>query len=369
MVLTIIVFLVILSILVLVHEFGHFLVGRINGIKVEEFALGLPFTRSLFSVKTRSGMQLSLYPVLFGGFVRLFGEEKEEKGKQSFSQKSVWQRIAVVAAGVAMNFLLAVGAFYLFLSLTSFRVLVARISEYRFVSPHETAVVITGVAENSPAKSAGIKSGDVVLGYHSLPDFQQAVKSKVGTPIELTLTNLELDKYQKITVVPRVNPPPGEGALGVSISEAIILQYHNGQEKLLSGLLYSWDMFFYNLHVLARFVGKSAQDKDISPLAETVSGPVGIAGVVGEILQLGGKNTVVNLINLLGLLSLSLALMNILPFPALDGGRLVFLLVEAVSGRKVPGKVENLIHQIGMAVLLLLIILISAKDFLKIFSR
>jgi regulator of sigma E protease len=128
-------------------------------------------------------------------------------------------------------------------------------------------------------------------------------------------------------------------------------------------------MFFYNLNVLGRLAGKSAQDKNLAPLAETVSGPVGIAGAVEQILQLGGKDTVLNLINLLGLLSLSLAFMNILPFPALDGGRLVFLLIEAASGKKLPQKIENIVNQAGMGILLLLIILISANDLVKIFWR
>jgi regulator of sigma E protease len=114
MILTVIVFLIILSILVIVHEFGHFIVGKINGIKIEEFALGLPFTKPIFSKKFPDGMKLSLYPLLFGGFVKLLGEEKDEKSRNSFSQKNVWQRIAVVVAGVAMNLILATFALYLF---------------------------------------------------------------------------------------------------------------------------------------------------------------------------------------------------------------------------------------------------------------
>jgi regulator of sigma E protease len=369
MILTALVFLIILSILVLIHEFGHFIVGKLNGIKIEEFALGLPFTKPLLSKKVKGGMKISLYPILFGGFVKLLGEEQEEESKKSFSQKNVWQRISVVVAGVFMNFILAVAAFYLFLSLSGFKVLIAKISDYQFSSPHQAAVVITGVSENSPAKTAGLKTGEVILGFESLPDFQKFVRASAGKEIELKLSDLNLDGQKTVKVTPRINPPAGEGALGVGISEAVAIKYSTSQEKTWSGLTYTKDMFFYNLNVLGRLAGKSAQDKNLAPLAETVSGPVGIAGAVEQILQLGGKDTVLNLINLLGLLSLSLAFMNILPFPALDGGRLVFLLIEAASGKKLPQKIENIVNQAGMGILLLLIILISANDLVKIFWR
>ena len=136
MILTILVFLIILSVLVLVHEFGHFIIGKINGIKIEEFALGLPFTKPLFSKKLKDGMKISLYPLLFGGFVKLLGEDADEKSKNSFSRKTVWQRIAVVIAGVVMNLFLAVFAFYIFLTLSGFKVLIPKLADYKFISPN-----------------------------------------------------------------------------------------------------------------------------------------------------------------------------------------------------------------------------------------
>ena len=160
-------------------------------------------------------------------------------------------------------------------------------------------------------------------------------------------------------VTPRVSPPPGQGALGVAIAEAVAVEYKTPVEKIFSGASYTTDMFVYNIKVLGRR----------ESLSENVSGPVGIAGAVGAILSLGQDQVVAQLLNLLGLLSLSLAFMNILPVPALDGGRLAFLLVEAVFGKKLAAKKENLINQIGMVFLLGLIILVSFNDLKKVFGR
>ncbi len=380
MLLTIVVFLVILSVLVLVHESGHFLVGKLSGMGVEEFALGLPFTKPLWSKKLADGMKLSFYPVLFGGFVKLLGEEPDSaeaspgkgpvKGKY-FYKSNVWQRIAVVVAGVTMNLFLAVAAFYLFLGLSNFRLLVPKLADYNFISPHRNLVVISAVEDNTPAQTAGLSSGEVIVsadntGFSGLVDFQSFVKKHAGEPIKLTLSNLGLTSQRQVTVTPRKNPPAGQGALGIGIAEAYDLEFKTPGQKLTSGLSYAADMFIYNLRVLGSFISLAFKTGNTAPLSESVSGPVGIGAAVGDILQLPWNEAVKQLINLLGLLSLSLAFMNILPIPALDGGRLAFLIVEAVTNKKLAAKYENLINQAGMIILLGLILLISFNDIVKI---
>ena len=177
---------------------------------------------------------------------------------------------------------------------------------------------------------------------------------------------MNFNNKKTVKVIPRKDPPKGQGALGVGIAEAVVLDYSTDQDKAMSGLSYTKDMFVYNLNVVSQLVVQSRKEKNIAPLSENVSGPFGIAEAVSQILKLGGWEAVVSLVNLLGILSLSLAFMNILPFPALDGGRLAFLLVEAFTGKKIPGKIENLINQGGMILLLLLIVLISFNDVVKI---
>lgn len=398
MVATIIVFLLVLSILVLVHELGHFLVGRFFGVGVLEFALGLPFTRPIFSRKLSSGMKISLYPLLFGGFVRLLGEEGEEskqslrsspeaaglksvtqspsnpiKGKY-FYNASVWQRIGVVVAGVVMNFLLAVTLFYGFLALSGFKVLIPRLADYRFLSPSVDRVVVTLVQEGSPAESAGLVEGDVILTangkqFSTLSEFQTYTKSRSGQLMKLELVDVSLSIAKHAEVTPRKDPPAGQGPLGIGIGEGVVVRYQTWPEKVLSGGVYAVDMLAYNLKVLARLGVQTFQTKSFAPLSENVSGPVGIAGAVGSILGLGGNRALVAMFNFVGLLSLSLAFMNILPIPALDGGRLMFLLVEAIFGKKLAAQKENLINQIGMAVLLGLIVLISFSDLAKLLTK
>lgn len=374
--LTVVVFLILLSILVLVHEFGHFIVGKMAGIGVVEFALGLPFTKPLWSKKLKSGMKLSFYPVLFGGFVKLLGEEgpivsPEEREQRvngiEFYKANVWVRVAVVVAGVAMNVVLGIVAFYLFLTLSNFRTLVPRLADYNFVSPSQPAVVILAVEKGSPAEAAGIKADDVVLSadgesFAKLADFQGYIKSRAGSEVDLSLTNLDFGKFEERRIVPRVNPPAGQGALGVGIGPAIAIMFDSPAQRLTSGVTFSYDMLFYNLKVLSGLVMQSFKTHSAAPVADNISGPVGIAKTVGDILGIGGFDALKALVNFLGLLSLSLAFMNILPVPAMDGGRLAFLLIEAVTTKKLASKYENYINQAGMIFLLALIVLISFND-------
>lgn len=380
MVLTVIVFLAVLSILVLVHEFGHFIVGRMFGIGVLEFALGLPFTRPIWSKKLSSGMKISLYPLLFGGFVKLLGEESHETHEihethgAHFYQANVWARIAVVVAGVTMNFLLAIGLFYVFLGLFNYKVLIPRLADYNFLSPNESRVVVTFVQSDSPAKLAGLAEGDVLLSadgrrLDKLIDFQAYTKSRAGYEMTLQLTDETLMSAKQVKVTPRRNPPAGQGPLGLGIADGIMVDYQTPVQKRWSGISYAVDMLGYNLKVLAHLVLTSIRSGNVAPLSENVSGPVGIAGAVGTILGLGGGKALVAMFNFVGLLSLSLAFMNILPIPALDGGRLMFLLFEAFLGKKMAAKKENLVNQIGMVALLGLIVLISFSDLRKVLTR
>ena len=374
MILTIIVFLAVLSLLVLVHEFGHFFVARLAGIGVLEFALGLPFTKPIWSKKLKGGMKISLYPILFGGFVKLLGEESDENLKNSFSRQGVWSRIAVVVAGVTMNFILAIVLFYGFLALSNFKVLVPRLADYHFLSPNENRVVVTAVQDGSPAKITGLVPGDVILSadgkqFTKFVDFQTYTKSRAGFDMTLLVSDETISNRRTVKVTPRKNPPVGQGALGLGIADGIVVSFQTPQEKSLSGLTYAVDMLGYNLQVIGHLGAASFKSRDVAPLSENVSGPVGIAGAVGTILGLGGSKAIVAMLNFVGLLSLSLGFMNILPFPALDGGRLAFLLVEAFTGRKLAAKKENLINQIGMLALLGLIILISFNDLKRVFGK
>ncbi len=380
---TIIVFLLVLSALVLIHEFGHFIVAKRAGIGVLEFALGLPFTKPIWSKKLKSGMRLSFYPVLFGGFVKLKGEDAQPSGAgvnedevagKRFFEAPVWTRISVVVAGVIMNLLLAITIFYIFLGVSGFRSLIPKLAPYNFISPSKVAVVVVGVEKGSPAADKGLIIGDVVesvdgKSFAERSAFQSYVKSKSGVPIKLALTDLLLTEEKIVNLTPRVNPPKGQGAMGIGIGEGYILYYDTVPQKLISGIEYSIDMLGYNLVVISHLVSSAWQTGNAELVTDNVSGPVGIATSVGDILGLGGRDAAVGMLNLLGVLSLSLAFMNILPIPAMDGGRLAFLLVEALFGKKMAAEKENMINQVGFVLLLGLIILISYNDVVRLFKR
>lgn len=379
MILTAVVFFIILSVLVLIHEFGHFIVGRMAGMGVLEFALGLPFTKPLWSKKLKNGMKLSLYPLVFGGFVKLLGEEGERgevagvKGKHFYSA-GVWQRIAVVVAGVVMNFLLAVVVFYVFLAVSNYKVLVPRLADYRFLSPTQTMIVVTGVSVDSPAQKAGLGFGDLIYSadgqqFFQISDFQKYIAQRGGQSVELMIYDETFSRSRIVQTVPRFNPPKGQGPLGIGIGEGVLINFQTGAQRLSSGLVYCVDMLFYSLKVLGGVIFRAFQTGNVTEVKESVSGPVGILGLIDQIRMLGGWEAIKGWINLLGLLSVSLAFMNILPIPALDGGKLAFLLVEAFFGKKMAAQKENLINQVGMAVLLGLIVLVTFNDVRKIFGR
>ncbi len=382
LVLAAITFFLVLSLLVMIHEFGHFLAARLAGISAVEFALGLPFTKPLWKKRLKGGLQLSFYPLLFGGFVRLLGEEGEvsktdkviaTKGKE-FYKAPVGARIGVVVAGVIMNAILAIGAFYLFLSLSGFRVMLPKLAESTFISSYETRIVVSGVQPGSPADSAKIVTGDMLVRadgkkFTSVSEFQNYIKSRVEQPVTLVFEKLDFTGEKTAVVTPRSNPPVNEGALGVGIGDAYEIKFETPAQRALSGVTFSIDTLVYNISVISHFVTMAKESGDVGPVTDTVSGPIFIFKLIEEILGLGGIQSVIVLINLVGVLSLSLAFMNILPIPAFDGGRLVFLLIEALTKRRVPAKIENFINQGGMVLVLLLIVVISYNDITKIIRK
>ncbi|MBI2616758.1 site-2 protease family protein [Candidatus Gottesmanbacteria bacterium] len=377
MILSGIVFFIILSILVLVHEFGHFVVARISGVKVEEFALGLPFTRALWKRRQKDGMYVSLYPVLFGGFVRLLGEEGPEKrdDPKSFAHKKPWVRAAILVAGVSMNFLLAIFSLYLFFLLTGFKAFIPDFANYTFHNADQTRrVIVIDVAGDSPASQASLRQGDIIVAVDSIDiqssdQFRQVIKEKAGSPVELTLYHqVALRPFSKM-ITPRENPPEGQGALGVAIGNVYEVSYNSFSQKLFSGVTAAIDWSGYTGVILGTLFQISLKEHDAAPVVSNLSGPVEIFSTVDSLIKIGGGESVLLIIQLLAIMSLNLAILNVLPFPALDGGRLVFVIIEGVTGKRLKAQWEQYIHQVGMALLLALMVLVSFKDIWRIFTK
>lgn len=352
MILTAITFLVILTILVLIHELGHFLVARWVGVHVEEFGLGLP-PQAWGKKIGKTIYSLNWLPI--GGFVRLAGEDQLPTGKPNpslFWSRSKKERSAILIAGVFMNFALAVAI--------------------------TTGLLVTGVKEptgrvhvervlpGSPAEKAGLLEGDILLSISSslispislttprqLIDF---VNSEKGNTIALEISRG--GEALSVTAVPRVEVPPGEGPLGVAISDLELRKYTLVEapgKALAINLTRGRDM----LVSLGETVWKLIT---LQKLTADVAGPIGIAQVTGQAVKFGWQAV----LEFASILSLNLAVLNILPIPALDGGRLLFVFIEKAIGRKVRPAFEKSTHQIGMIILLALIFLVSINDILRL---
>jgi regulator of sigma E protease len=374
MLLTAVVFFVILSILVLIHELGHFTVARIIGVKVEEFGFGLP--PRIFGKKIR-GIVYSLNWLPIGGFVKLAGEDESPSPKSPkypnhpksyFFARTKKERAAILLAGVAMNFLLAVGITTYILT--------------QGVLEPTGRVHIERVVPASPAEKAGLKAGDVIQsityprnvlgGYSASKEVELApVESKkIVIPKDLidtvtahagqtvTFSILRDSHITPISLIPRKNYPKGEGPTGIVISDLETHVYPLSQAPgaaLKINLERGWAM----LAGIGSLIGKIAM---LKPVGGDVAGPIGIAQVTGAAVKFGWKAV----LEFMSILSLNLAVLNILPIPALDGGRLAFVFLEKIIGKKVKPAFEQKTHSIGMIILFLLIILISINDVMRL---
>lgn len=391
MLITILVFLLILSLLVLIHEAGHFFVAKKFGIKVEEFGFGFP--PRLFGKKIGETLySINWLPI--GGFVKLYGEDEAGAGRikindeglrikdkeRAFFAKKAWQRATVIVAGVVMNTVLAAIIFYIFLGISGFKTELPLLSDYKFLGVNQTnveAVVISAVAKDSPAQKQGLKAPTKVISVNGQKitdstQFINIVNSNKGKEIEITWSGLQTEEIHKTRVTPRTVIPSQQGALGVglfSLSTAV-LNYETPAQKVFSGIIHPVNLMSYNLNIMGNLIRVSFEKKTIEPLSQSISGPVGIASLTGSILEIKNlKEKILGILNLAGILSISLAFFNILPIPALDGGRLFFVLIEAVAGRKVNQRLESLAHTLGMIILLGLMLLITFKDVGKLFVR
>lgn len=395
---TILIFLLILSVLVLIHEAGHYFVAKKFGIKVEEFGFGLP-PRAWGKKIGETLYSINWLPI--GGFVKLYGEDEAGAGRiapvknekahgktkdfdRSYIGRPIWQRTAVVIAGVVMNTLLAVVIFYIFLALSGFKTVLPVLSDNppAFIGVNQKIVpkgiAIGQVAPNSPAEKSGIKPGSILTSVNGKSiknnnELVSIIKSNKGKEMTLVLFDLKTEKEYTTVVTPRVSPPKGEGALGIAFDfspyNIAFLSYDTPVQKAFSGITHSYNLQLANFDGLRTLLTQSVTEKRIAPLSDNVAGPIGIGSLIGQIVDIpDSKERVLQLLNLAGLLSISLAFFNVLPIPGLDGGRLFFIIIEAIIGRKVNQRVEGYAHAIGMVLLITLIILITFKDISQLFK-
>lgn len=360
MIISIIIFIFTLLVLVIIHELGHFLMAKRFGIKVEEFGFGIP--PRIFGKKIGETVY-SLNALPLGGFVRLLGEDEIEKkvfkNPRSFASKKPWQRILVVVAGVTMNLILAWALFYTVIISQNFKIIYPAL---------EPAVYIAQTEKDYPAEKAGLKVGDKLLSVDGkeVNEFEQArnlIKDKKGEAVNLKVSDSGGKNLRELAVIPK-EIENGDFLIGVIFSPIPFKTYSTATEKIFSGTSYSWDLTRLIFMGLGQTLNNLFQGQ-FQTVSQSVSGPVGLASMTNNILS-GGLQAVIPYLWFVGVISLTLSIFNVLPIPALDGGRLFFLIIEAVTRKKVHAGVERWIHTIGMVLLLTLAVFVTFSDVRKL---
>lgn len=353
----VIAFIVMLLALVLAHEAGHFFAAKWSGCNVEEFGFGFP--PRLFSF-IRKGTRYSFNLLPLGGFVKIEGEnmDEAEPTPTSFAAKSAGKRVFILSAGVIMNMVLA----YVLLTVQAGVGAPTLVTDTNTSALTSQKTYILDVAKDSPAEKAGFKEFDRIVEMQGIKDpsidqVQQIVSQYAGQEV-----NVEVDRAgQKIKayVLVRENPPEGEGATGVSLASTGLIKAPWWKAPWV-GLTRTWDML---VAILVQFWALIGQLFQHGNAGDTLTGPIGIAVYTNEATQLG----LPYFLEFMALISINLAIINILPLPALDGGRILFVGLEKIFGRRSLGKIEHYTHTAGFVALIALMVFITLHDVHKYF--
>jgi regulator of sigma E protease len=353
----IIIFVIILGLLVFVHELGHFIMAKRAGMNVEEFGFGFP--PRIFGIK-RGETIYSINLIPLGGFVRITGEDGSDNiDPKSFGNKSFFQRFAVLIAGVTMNLIFAWVLISLALGLGLPTVLNSANPLPASARVSYVEVTVIGVDIGSPADQAGLKIGDSIEGINgavitTVEEMQTLTALVSGEETVFAFSRGDLSFERNI--IPRINPPEGEGPIGISLSTVGRVSYP-WYETLPRGLVSTFNLMLgilvaFGTIIVGLLSGQGAAGAELA-------GPVGIAVLTRDVAQLG----FVYLVQFTAVLSVNLAIINALPFPALDGGRILFLLVEKIRGRKMKLQAEQIANTVGFGLLILLMVFVTIKDF------
>jgi regulator of sigma E protease len=366
---SIFIFLAVLAVLIISHELGHFAVAKWSGVKVEEFGLGFP--PRLFGWRWGETLySLNILP--FGGFVKIFGEDGADNALASGTEagrllghKSGWIQAAVLAAGVTCNLLLAVGLFSIDLSLG----LPTAASEAP-AGAGPVKLLVTDVLPGSPAARAGLVRGDEIVSLTAGADkatvtptgIQNLIAKHSAEPLKLTFQRAPWSKNpptpQLANLQAEESELAGHPAIGIAMEEVVRWQLPLWRAvpkavEMVVRLTIATALGLFNL-IIQAFQG--------APVWQQVTGPVGLVGLVGDASTLGASY----LLSLIAFISINLAVINLIPFPALDGGRLLFLAIEKLRGRPISAKVANTLNLAGFALLLLFMAVVTYGDIVRL---
>ncbi|MEI6690845.1 MAG: site-2 protease family protein [bacterium] len=354
-----------LSLLVILHELGHFVAAKIFGVKVEEFGFGIP--PKALTIGRRGETEYTLNWLPLGGFVRLYGEQGELSAieelnplsrKKAFTHKPSWQRAIILFAGVAMN--LSIG-------ILLFSVIYTVLGVPKQVGQQ---ILISEVVPETPAALAGLKMGQIVVkvgdtAIDSSDSFVKVIGENRGKIVNLYVREIQPDGTTSqsstvIPIMPRQNPPVGQGALGVAVSDVPIMIYE--KKPWYSAPYYGVVEGVKESYLWGKEIGKGI----IALFANLLRGhvPVGLSGPVG-VVKAGNEAAVSGImvyLRFVAIISINLGIFNLFPLPALDGGRLFFLIIEKIVGKKRVGKVEPWVNGIGFFMLIGLLVFVTYLD-------
>ncbi len=361
---SVLIFIFVLVVLVVGHELGHFVAAKWAKMRVLEFGVGFPpkvFGKRFGSSET----EYTLNWLPFGGFVRIFGEDPAESGPGAFGEQSKWKQALVLFAGPGANFVLA------FLLTTTALMIgtVTTIEASERESARDVRVLVAEVVPDSPAERAGLVRGDQVLSLASGDERVEVLNPKdiqdvvARSTSDVTLTVRRSGEEQVVVVAPTtglIHNDPSRRAIGVATALVGVVAYPP-HEAVVRGLSATYENTVLVAVSLATLL---AQAFTFSADLSQVAGPVGIASLTGEAATFG----VGALLSFAALLSINLGIINLFPFPALDGGRLLFLGVEAATRRKIPYRVAGALNTVGFALLILLMVAVTVGDIGRLLS-
>lgn len=378
---TFIAFLIIFSLLVFIHEFGHFAAAKLSGVDVEEFAIG--FGPALFQ-REFAGTNYAIRIIPLGGYVRMKGERGGELSKDAdaYNNAKLRNKLFILFAGVFMNFVLAVVLGMVYLQAKDYQVIVQNLTEYSFFGAEETlsfpdTLQVSFILEEGPLGESQVLGGDLLLSIdgvavESRQQILDLLSEKAGEEVTMEFVNVE--DFSTYEVSTTLNTPTEEEnyVLGVQftnmdaqnsrgvLSAFYVIRYG---ENLAAGFNYSVGVFGYQIAALGSSINDAVGQSDASIVTDQLAGPVGVLDVVGEIVS---AERLLELLNLTVLLNLALAFFNLLPLPILDGGQAVIEVFEAARGRKLSERSLNVLTYISLGVILLLFVIVMWKDLSQI---
>jgi regulator of sigma E protease len=363
---TIILFILILGSLIFVHELGHFLAAKAFGIRVDEFAIGFPPKIIGFKVG-ETEYKINLTPL--GGYVKIFGEDPDEESingpesKRSFVNAKKWKQITVLLAGIFMNIVFA----WILVSISFNMGMITAVGDEYKGKATNVSVLVLSVMKDSPSDIAGLKNGDNILAITSgKTRYENPDINKIQSIISESKSDIKVD-YRRdattstVSIVPKDGVVDGKKAIGISMASIGTVKF-GFVESFVEGAKFTViesmhiTKGIYNF-IIGVFTGKSG-------LFSEVAGPIGIAGMVGEARHIGLSY----LLSFVAMISLNLAVLNAVPFPALDGGRVLFVVIEIIIRKKIKPVIANWANTIGFGLLISLMIFVTYKDILKLFK-